>query len=57
MPSEYSTFEQAVEALYNLNVGVIGTGADRHERPHKPGLAEPAGIPQTGGCKTGSLYG
>ena len=36
MPSDHSTFEQAVEALYHLNVGVIGTGAERHERPHKP---------------------
>jgi hypothetical protein len=36
MPSDPSTFEQAVEALYHLNVGVIGTGAERHERPHKP---------------------
>lgn len=36
MPSDNSTFEQAVEALYHLNVGVIGTGVERHERPHKP---------------------
>ena len=26
----------AVEALYRLNTGVIGTGDSRHERPHKP---------------------
>lgn len=31
-----TTFEHAVEALYNLNVGVVGTGTMRHERPHKP---------------------
>ena len=36
MPSDNSTFEQAVEALYHLNVGTIGKGAERHERPHKP---------------------
>ncbi len=30
------SFEQAVEALYRLHVGVIGQGAERHERPHKP---------------------
>jgi len=36
MPSDNSTFEQAVETLYHLNVGVVGTGAERHERPHKP---------------------
>lgn len=36
MPSDNSTFEQAVEALYHLNVGVLGQGMDRHERPHKP---------------------
>jgi putative restriction endonuclease len=27
---------EAVETLYDLNVGVIGTGPNRHERPHKP---------------------
>lgn len=32
------TIDQAVEALYELNVGVIGSGPDRHERPHKPVL-------------------
>ncbi len=31
-------FTDAVEVLYNLNAGVIGTGAGRHERPHKPVL-------------------
>ncbi len=36
MPSDHSTFEQAVEVLYRLNVGLIGTRAERHERPHKP---------------------
>ena len=28
--------DQTIERLYALNVGVIGTGALRHERPHKP---------------------
>ncbi len=28
--------DQTVERLYALNVGVIGRGAERHERPHKP---------------------
>jgi putative restriction endonuclease len=32
------TFEQAVEAVYRLHVGVVGKGAERHERPHKPVL-------------------
>ena len=27
---------EAIEALYHLNVGVIGSGSERHERPHKP---------------------
>ena len=36
MSPDKSTFEQAVEALYRLHVGVTGTGAQRHERPHKP---------------------
>jgi hypothetical protein len=30
------TLEEAVEKLYELSVGVIGTGDDRLERPHKP---------------------
>jgi putative restriction endonuclease len=46
-----------IERLYDLNVGIIGTGATRHERPHKPvlllaalelrdeGQATPAKIP------------
>ena len=33
-----SSIDDAVEALYDLNVGVIGHGAERHERPHKPVL-------------------
>lgn len=33
-----ASLDQAVEALYGLNVGVIGTGTGRHERPHKPCL-------------------
>jgi putative restriction endonuclease len=28
----------AIETLYDLNTGVVGTGAARHERPHKPVL-------------------
>ena len=27
-----------IERLYDLNVGIIGTGTERHERPHKPVL-------------------
>ncbi len=53
MPS----LEQAIERLYDLNVGIIGDGERRHERPHKPllllaaldlidaGLATPDRIP------------
>ena len=29
-------FSAAVEALYRLKTGVVGTEAGRHERPHKP---------------------
>jgi predicted restriction endonuclease len=28
--------DAAIERLYALNVGVIGVGGERHERPHKP---------------------
>ena len=47
----------AIERLYSLNVGIIGVGSGRHERPHKPllllaafdlidsGLATPERIP------------
>ena len=31
-------FPSAVEILYRLSTGVVGTGVDRHERPHKPAL-------------------
>jgi putative restriction endonuclease len=31
-----TSFDQCVEAIYDLNVGVVGTGVERHERPHKP---------------------
>lgn len=31
-------FPDAVDQVYRLSTGVIGTGADRHERPHKPVL-------------------
>lgn len=34
--SDTCNFSQAVEAFYDLNVGVIGQGIERHERPHKP---------------------
>src|SRR5579863_3304247 len=30
------TFDEAVEVLYRLKTGVIGSGGERHERPHKP---------------------
>jgi hypothetical protein len=36
MPEAAASFNQAVEALYGLSVGIIGQGAERHERPHKP---------------------
>ena len=36
MPDPASTLAQAIEAIYRLNVGVVGLSADRHERPHKP---------------------
>ena len=29
-------FSAAIEALYRLNTGVVGTAMGRHERPHKP---------------------
>jgi putative restriction endonuclease len=32
------TLSVAISALYSLNVGVVGTGNQRHERPHKPVL-------------------
>jgi putative restriction endonuclease len=35
---EIRTTDEAIEALYDLNVGVIGTPSGRHERPHKPVL-------------------
>jgi putative restriction endonuclease len=38
MPEPASTLAQAIEAIYRLNVGVVGHGEDRHERPHKPVL-------------------
>ena len=54
----------AIERLYDLNVGIIGTGAERHERPHKPvlllaaldlmdrGQATPAKIPWNQAIRT-----
>jgi len=28
--------DQSLERMYALNVGVVGHGPERHERPHKP---------------------
>ncbi|MGJ8641780.1 MAG: HNH endonuclease [Luteolibacter sp.] len=28
--------DDTIERLYDLNVGVVGVGGERHERPHKP---------------------
>ncbi|MBE2283206.1 MAG: hypothetical protein IAE77_07075 [Prosthecobacter sp.] len=37
MPAdETHTFDETVELLYGLHVGIVGQGAERHERPHKP---------------------
>lgn len=33
-----ANLDHTIERLYELNVGVIGTGAARHEKPHKPVL-------------------
>lgn len=33
-----SALARALEKIYRLNVGVTGSGATRHERPHKPVL-------------------
>lgn len=39
MPSSaHPAFEHAIEALYGLHIGIVGTEAGRHERPHKPVL-------------------
>lgn len=52
--------DTAIERLYDLNVGVVGVGGERHERPHKPllilavldlidaGIATPDHIPWCG---------
>lgn len=32
------TIDEAIEWIYGLHVGVVGKGASRHERPHKPVL-------------------
>jgi len=32
------SLESVIDRLYGLNVGAVGTGAARHERPHKPVL-------------------
>lgn len=37
MPSDRPpSFDDAVELLYGLHVGIVGLGRERHERPHKP---------------------
>lgn len=36
--SRIRNLEEAIERVYELNVGVIGSGSERHERPHKPVL-------------------
>lgn len=33
---ETHTFDETVELLYGLHVGIVGQGAEPHERPHKP---------------------
>lgn len=33
-----TTLAHEIDVLYRLNTGVVGTGAARHERPHKPVL-------------------
>ena len=35
-PPPVTSIDEAIDRLYSLNVGVIGKGASRHERPHKP---------------------
>src|SRR5690606_15996692 len=57
------TLDQAIERLYALNVGIVGTDKNRHERPHKPllllaafdligqGLATPDAIPWCSGLR------
>jgi putative restriction endonuclease len=37
-PGPIASLDDAVERLYDLNVGVVGTAEQRHERPHKPVL-------------------
>lgn len=37
-PPPIVSLDDAVEKLYELHVGVIGTTGERHERPHKPVL-------------------
>ncbi len=36
LKGQKNDISEAIEALYHLNVGVVGTGTERHERPHKP---------------------
>lgn len=38
MPESPTILASVIEKLYDLNVGIIGTGTERHERPHKPVL-------------------
>lgn len=62
--SSVPSLAQAIERLYDLNVGIIGVGDTRHERPHKPllllavldlidaGLATPDSIPWSAELRT-----
>ena len=64
MRSTITTIDLAVERLYELNPSVVGSGAERHERPHKPllflvvldliadGKASPSRIPWSDDLRT-----
>lgn len=32
----HDSLKKAIEQVYDLNVGIVGQGLERHERPHKP---------------------
>lgn len=36
LKGQKNDINEAIEALYHLNVGVVGNGSERHVRPHKP---------------------